>query len=262
MAFGLALFVALSAFLLSVTHLNQPVGAYYDYVALMMVFGGTTAVSLMIFPWQYRREIWLAFRCLFSQGDHNTKLLLAECINFVRQRGAQVNVQSKGLAGDTLRDGSELISLGFPSERVTEILETRIVHRIQRFRKVGSSIRSLAKYPPAFGLAGTVLGLVSLMRAVATGADARATGVTMAVALVATLYGIVVSNLLVSPPGELVMNYALEEQKRAEIAIQAVHMCGQETSALEAQELLNSFVAPEDRVDLVASLGAVAGAAA
>ncbi len=262
MYFGIGLFVAATAFFMAVTHLNQPAGVYYDFVAFVMVIGGTAAVSVITFPWQYRHESLQALKALFNQSEHNTKLLLAEAINFVRQRGGQVNVQTRGLPGLVLRDGAELISLGVHLDKIHEILETRVVHKVQRLRKVGASIRALAKYPPAFGLAGTVLGLVSLMRAVSAGADAKETGVAMAIALIATFYGIVVSNLLINPAGELIMNYALEEQKRAEIALQAVLLANSETNALEAQELLNSFVSPEDRIDVIASIGAVSGASA
>lgn len=52
---------------------------------------------------------------------------------------------------------------------------------------------------------GTVLGLVNLMRGISAGLDAKDTGVQMAVALVATFYGLIFANLIVNPAGEAIL---------------------------------------------------------
>lgn len=262
MVYPFGIFIAVCSLFAAIAHLNQHVGTYYDFVAFVIVLGGTLAVAVATFPWQYRQEIFILARQLFGAKDFARKLFLAECVNFVRQAGASSNVQMVGLAGTVLRDGSELIALGFAPEKIEEILETRIEQTSQRNRKIANAFRSLAKYPPAFGLVGTVLGLVNLMRSVSSGADARETGVQMAVALVATLYGLLTANLLVGPAGEQILRRALEDQKMGEVALRAVILAMSGTGPLEAQEILNSFVPREDRIDVTGSLSERAGAAA
>jgi chemotaxis protein MotA len=128
--------------------------------------------------------------------------------------------------------------------------------------RVSGAIRSLAKYPPAFGLVGTVLGLVSLMRAISQGTNSSEAGLRMAVALVATLYGLLTANLFLNPAGERVSVHTAEEKKAAEIAMQAVLLAADSVSLLEAQEVLNSYVRPDQRVDVFGNAGTATEGAA
>jgi chemotaxis protein MotA len=152
-----------------------------------------------------------------------------------------------------MTDGTELIALGFDHSKIHSILSERIYQWGERKQRVANSIRSLAKYPPAFGLVGTVLGLVSLMRSISDGASSSEAGVRMAVALVATLYGLLTANLILNPAGENILKSVNEEKKAAEIALEAILMAAQGVNLLEAQEVLNSHVGPDDRINILGS---------
>ncbi|OFZ12382.1 MAG: hypothetical protein A2Z20_00995 [Bdellovibrionales bacterium RBG_16_40_8] len=144
-----------------------------------------------------------------------------------------------------------MIQLGFEPAKIEAILKERLFQSTERTRFVGVSIRLLAKYPPAFGLAGTVLGLVHLMRGVSDGMTPQETGVRMAIALVATFYGLLVANLIVNPSGEAIVKNAHEEEKLGEIALQSVLLASERVNLLETQEMLNSFVSEDERIDVL-----------
>ena len=95
---------------------------------------------------------------------------------------------------------------------------------------------------------GTVLGLVNVMTGVSNGADAKSTALKMSIALVATMYGLVVANLFVNPAGELIQRYANDDESLAQIAVEAVMLEINKSSYLEAQEYLNSFAPEESRL--------------
>jgi chemotaxis protein MotA len=260
--YPIALLIAGFSIYISTVHLQQSLVDYWDFVGFAMVMGGTAAVALITFPWDSYRDIVAAAKRLFlnRQGDGGT--LARECLGFVTRQvsgGAGGEVGVDGLAGSVLRDGDELIALGFSRERVREVLEERIFQAGERAQRVANAFRSLAKYPPAFGLVGTVLGLVSVMRAVSEGSSAAETGMRMSVALVATLYGLLVANLLVNPAGESILKDSVIERKRGELALQAVMLAMERPSLLEAQEVLNSFVPARDRVSVLGG-GAVSSA--
>jgi len=250
--FGLLL--AFSSLLAAVAHLHQQAQYFWDFVAFACVTGGTTAVALMTFPWQYRRLIARSFFALFATGGEAESGVVADCVEFfksVRAGKTHYEGDTSSLAGEVLRDGSELMTLGFGQEKVHQILEDRIHQSFERLQKVAMAVRSLAKYPPAFGLAGTILGLVSLMRNVSAGADAKQTGLMMSIALMATFYGILTSNLLVNPTGESMAKSAVAEKKKAEIALHTILLLMEGATLLEAQEVLNSYVTKEQRVNLI-----------
>jgi len=255
MGFLFGLVIAGLAVAGSIYHLKQLPSTYFDVVGAVVVFGGTAAVAVMLVPWKARREMGRSLGFLFGFGSTDSRRLGMESLGLVQSvlRGAGFSTKLRGLPGQVLRDGAELIQLGFTGAKLERILSDRIEQSHERTSSVFNAMRSLSKYPPAFGLVGTVLGLVSLMRAVSDGASSQETGVRMAVALVATLYGLLLANLILSPAGERVQAFALEERKSAHLALEAVLLASEKVSLLEAQESLNSFLSEADRIDLVSS---------
>jgi chemotaxis protein MotA len=263
MFFLYGLVTAAISIILCVLHLQQDLGNYFDFVGMLMVLGGSVSVLVMIFPWQLKNEIRLATRVLFKGGQVDLGGFNRICLNFVERHrgggGASHEHQTSLFAEKVLSDGAELLQLGFTKDKIARILEERIYQWTERMGKVSGSIRSLAKYPPAFGLVGTVLGLVSLMRAISQGTSSNEAGLRMAVALVATLYGLLTANLLLNPAGERVGVYIYDEKKAADLALQAVLMAADSVSMLEAQEVLNSYVKDSDRINVIGGAGSAAG---
>jgi len=246
--------ISVLSIVFSIFHLKQSPAVYLDFIALAVVIGGTVAVAIMTLPWEHKRQIINGLKSLFAKRERNLKEVALESFAMVSsfvENGRRSDVRLDGVAGSILGDGAELIELGFKTDRTQAILEERIHQATTDAQYVANAFRSLAKYPPAFGLVGTVLSLVSVMRAVSTGATAQETGMRMAVALVATFYGLLVANLFVSPAGEAILKNALEEKKEAEIALQAILLASERVSLLEAQEMLNSFVPRHERISMI-----------
>lgn len=254
MFYILGIIIAVGSLVASIVHLGQAASSYYDMVGFTMVVGGTIATAAITLPWDISREIFFRLRELFYRPLPDRKELLFTCmrVNGNVLKGIYTfESQSKELAHRILRDGVELIQLGFSPDKIHTILKERLFQATDRTKLVGTSIRSLSKYPPAFGLAGTVLGLVHLMRGVSDGMSPQETGIRMAIALIATFYGLLVANLVVNPAGEAISKTANEEEKLGEIALQAILLAAERTNLLETQEMLNSFVPEKDRVDVL-----------
>lgn len=258
MYFLFGLIIALGSLWASIHHLGQNPSAYFDFVAMMMVLGGTAATALITLPWSMTREILRqAGRLAFHRNTDKTALI-QDCLDFSRQISVGNNIyvaKRKDLAQQVLQDGAELINLGFTPDKIEPILKERLYQAIERTRTISNAVRSLAKYPPAFGLAGTVLGLVHLMHGVSEGVEPKETGIRMAIALVATFYGLLMSNLIVNPMGEAMYKHSHEDEKAGEIALQAVLLAAERTNLLETQEMLNSFVSHGERVDVLGLTG-------
>ncbi|MCB0414001.1 MAG: MotA/TolQ/ExbB proton channel family protein, partial [Bdellovibrionales bacterium] len=202
-----------------------------------------------------------SFRLLFSGflkiGFHrlqNKKEFLKTNVEFLQsiQLGLpRPQLTESKFEEQILLDGYELIELGFSPEKIQMVLEERIYQVEKKKAQISNSIQSLSKYPPAFGLAGTVFGLVELMKAVTEGLPAQQTGIKMATALVATMYGLIVANLFVNPAGELLKKIYEDENRLYEIALHTVMLAAEQSNLLEAQEMLNSHVEPHERVNVL-----------
>lgn len=253
MNFVIGLAIAIVSLVAAIIHLDQTIMSYYDFVALVVVIGGTIAVAVITVPWEMKREIKARGKELFQRKNFSRRQLVEDCVLF-NKRIANGNFkdvsESTLLPYQLLRDGMELIQLGVESDKIEVILKERMYQATERARYVANVVRGLSKYPPAFGLAGTVLGLVHLMRGVSAGMSAQETGVRMAIALVATFYGLLLANLLINPVGDAIYKNSYEDERLGEIALQAVSLATTREGLLEAQELLNSYVDVADRVSI------------
>lgn len=249
--FPISIVIVFLAFGASIYHLNQSAKDYYDFVALLLVVLGTFSVALVNLPWKYSADLKLAFKRLFLGNQIDFKKCLQQSVDYVASPYSTVqNLNSNILYQSILKDGYELKSLNLPFDKIETILNERIHSYVSRQKKIANAIKGLAKYPPAFGLMGTVLGLVNVMTGVSTGSDAKTTAMKMAIALIATMYGLLVANLFVNPAGEIIQKYTNDDESLAQIAVEAVILELNQSSLLEAQEYLNSFAPTESRLSL------------
>jgi chemotaxis protein MotA len=252
MYYLIGLFISGICFVSAIFNLKQDFVNYFDLSGLFIVVGGTCALGVMTFPWQHRAEIVRSLKELFYPRKLNLLQVNTECFALVKDARDGVTDRAAGTDlgyyQQVLADGRELLQLGFRSEKIEKILDERIYQWNDRNLKVAHAFRSLAKYPPAFGLMGTVFGLVSLMRSISSGAGSTEIGYRMAVALVSTLYGLILANLILNPAGERIQTILADEKKAAELCLRAVVIASETVSLLEAQEILNSYVKPAERV--------------
>lgn len=236
--FGFAIVTV--GFMIALDHLDQNINQFWDVIAFAVVVFGTLAASIMTMPSLKVRHV---LRILFKsiKGNHG---LREDCISnsLNLMNGNTPSRKAKRIDQKVLVDGLELLKLSFTTEKIQHILTERVEKYIDDSVSVGQWIRGLSKYPPAFGLAGTVLGLIHLMKGLSEGADPKETGIRMAVALVATFYGIIVANIFVNPIGDRIISNAKEDQKLAEISLNTIVMMSQRTNLVEAIEQLNNHV--------------------
>ncbi len=251
MNYLIGLGVAIFSIVFSLVHLKQDVSQFSDPIALATVFGGTTAVFFMIFPWDYYKAL---FRCIrgiaIKQEKFDTKIKIAS-LKFLENRARGINNTEEiakslrpSVASTLLENGVELVGLGMEFDKIQSILKTRTQQSLIRTKRASEAIRSLAKYPPAFGLLGTVLGLVTMMREISSGSSSTEAGLKMSIALVATLYGILLSNLILNPLAEAMNHFLGRERNRAEFMIQTIKLYYEQSTQIESNEVIQSYFNP------------------
>jgi chemotaxis protein MotA len=240
MKYIVGLFIAVIGFVMASQHLNQDLMAYWDFVAFSVVILGTFAVMLITFPAAPVKLLLARFGQKFFMPSNSVKKHVDRCLSVYRTRrfdGRPTNIEES-----TLKDGLEMMSLGFSPDRINEVLSRRFETYSKRINMLSAWFKRGAKYPPAFGLAGTVLGLIHLMRGISDGIDTKETGVRMAVALVATFYGLLISNLLLNPMGEWLQEEIKRDEMKAEASLQLINLMASGANIVEAHEMMNSFL--------------------
>lgn len=143
-------------------------------------------------------------------------------------------------------------------EDLFDLLDHRVKNMHVHYSEEANRFKSLSKFPPAFGLMGTVLGMIALLSNLG-GADAmKLIGPAMGTCLVATFFGIVVANVVVLPVGESLGEGSKEIYLKNKIIVEGVRLIVTKTNPIIVAEKLNSFLLPGDRVnwkELVANEG-------
>lgn len=170
-------------------------------LGLLVVFGGTLAAALVAFP--IRQVLWV-FR-VFLIVLRNEKLYAQEDIKeltrvsqaFFRGDLAKFENSIKTIHNPFLRVGAHLVVDGTKPREIADILDWRIEKLKSKEGREADVFRAMASFAPAFGMAGTLLGLVNMLYSL--GSDITAIGVNLAVAMTTTLYGILAANVIFKP---------------------------------------------------------------
>jgi chemotaxis protein MotA len=96
---------------------------------------------------------------------------------------------------------------------------------------------------------GATLGMISLLRTVATVEGQKNVGPAMAVALVGTLYGIAFANLVLLPVGEQLIDSARELQIKNRIIVEGLKLIASRQNPVILAEELNSFLLAGERIN-------------
>ncbi len=228
---------------------------YYDDVALLLVVGGTLTVAIMTYPMRDIKLLFTAFFGIFRKNNISLEDSATAIVSVAQQlqvsKTALTTASQNNKYDKFLRDGFDLIISGLTQDEIHDILTEKIYREKQRDDKQGHVLRNLAKYPPAFGLIGTVLGLVSLMRSLGEGADTASVGSRMALALIATLYGLAFANFFLVPLAE---HFALKAEKQKnlkELQFEGLLMIREKRSPLAIQEMMNTYLEDNEKIDLI-----------
>lgn len=143
-----------------------------------------------------------------------------------------------------LKKGINLVVDGTDPDLVRGILETDLINLEARHKKVIGFWEKWAEFGPAWGMIGTLIGLVNMLKNLT---DSSSIGPNMAVALLTTLYGSLIANWLAGPTAaKLKVNNDMEIMMR-EITVEGLLSIQAGENPRVIEEKLKSFLAPSDR---------------
>lgn len=192
--------VAGVALVMTAIFLGGSVGTFFNIQGMLVVAGGTFAATSIAFPTTELKLIFPVSRRVFKDpGDEMLEVsqFLVQAMGTLKRDGP---VALEGIADQApskaLTKGLMLIADGANARTIDEILATERKY-MEEHHRVGQKIfMEMGKYAPAFGMVGTLIGLVQML---ADLSDPDAIGPAMAVALLTTFYGAVLANLIFIP---------------------------------------------------------------
>ena len=265
---GLLLGTALigTAAVLSAAATGVSLMALVDVVSLLIVVGGSLAATAIAFKMKAVVRLFGLLKMIFKDdgftlGDVVDDLCdLAEANRRGRKEfeaALQTNPQSMNFRMHMVRDGSELILGGTKIDDIEAIMENMEAYREQREMQEMNVMKSLGIYAPAFGMVGTLIGLVFMLKGMGQppppgmDVDPQAQmGNSMAVALITTLYGALFANFLFLPFADKLKGKNDDKKVQSALITEGILLISQKAHPLQVREKLNAYLPPKMRKKL------------
>jgi chemotaxis protein MotA len=218
--------------------------------AAMIVFGGTIGAIGISFPSKYLLKIpqylEIAFR---TQKEDKSQLIdyFERLAIMVRKEGL-LSLDKVIASGDEidpfLVSGLQLVMDGTDVEVIKHTLETKITNVEERHSKGIAIFESAGGYSPTMGVIGTVMGLVHVLGDLS---NPGALGGKIAVAFIATLYGVGTANLFWLPIGSKLRQLDAEEIVTKYMIIDGVLMLQEGSNPTLLREHLEGYLENEEK---------------
>ncbi len=233
------------------------IAQFWDLPAFLIVVGGTSAALFICFPLPQIMRVAGVLRQIFLADDAGPGAIIALFVrlSFKARQQSLLSLEEdmKRIENRYIKQGLEMVIDGHPGHLIRDVLETELDFVQMRHKKGEHIFRTAGKLAPAFGLMGTVIGLVQMLLGLASAAASGSSTTEvlargMAVALMTTFYGILSSNLFFSPIAEKLHVKTDEEHLSTQVAIEGILMLQAGVNPRIIERKLNSYLAPQQRV--------------
>ncbi len=217
------------------------VDAFVSIPSLALVVGGTACLVLARHGWDIFLFHLQSVATMVRGVEHSKASLaptLVECAVLVKKEGTLVlESQLQNTADPYLRYGMQAIIDGCDESRLVMLLQQQVDAYERRFNSAVSAWKSWAEISPAMGLIGTLIGLVEMLRGMK---NPDQIGPSMALALIATFYGVFFANVVAGPIAAKLQQYFEQQLRYFESAAAGLQMLLRGASARVIEESLNS----------------------
>ncbi len=218
---------------------------YLDFHAFICVVGGTAFSILIGFSPSGLKRLYNIYRVSIKNKDVDTNLLIRDIVRVAKETRGEINQTYLATFKSNhpfFKDGLQLISDGFSAEQIQNILDERISAAEERYKDDERFMKALVKIPPSFGLIGTTVGLVALFAQVGSADALKKIGPAMAVAMTATLYGLIVAFAVLSPLVDRLGEISLNNVRIRELIMKGIVHLKAKNSPIFIEEVLKSYL--------------------
>jgi chemotaxis protein MotA len=222
--------------------------AFIDVPSILVVIGGSIAAALISFPLpNFLGVFGVTMKAVFWKLDA-PEMVIKQIVSLseVARREGILALESKtdDIDNDFIKLGIQMAVDGTRPEVMEDILRTELDAVATRHRDGKALLDCMGRFAPAFGMIGTLLGLVIMLGDMS---DPSKIGAGMAVALLTTLYGAIASNCLFLPFAEKLGYTSKKERLTMDIVIRGVMAIQSGENPRVIEQKLNTFIPPKQR---------------
>lgn len=224
----------------------QDYGIFLNLPGLGIVLGGTVAATLISYPLHEILRVFKVFIIVLRNERIYAREDMEEIVAVSRQwfQGNLAAIESRldEIRNPFLRMGIQLVIDETPLDEIIDLLQWRTTRMRAKETAEAQVFRSMAMFAPAFGMLGTLVGLINMLWSM-QGNDFETIGINLAIALITTFYGIILANLFFKP-------IAIKLERRTEqrvmlmnMVLEGITLMSKGRSPAYIRETLKSFLA-------------------
>lgn len=215
---------------------------FFNLPGVMVVLGGTIAATLLTFQ---IRDVLSAFRAAFfvfleKKRDPNDMVATMISLCYITRRDGIYKLGDVKTESAFLKKVCNLIADGSEEELFRKTMAIEVDAMKTRHFMVQDVFRKMAVYAPAFGMLGTLIGLIQMLSKLQ---DPASIGPAMAVALLTTFYGSLLSTLFFLPVAGKLKSRTLLEVINLEIIAEGGISIMDDNNPMLVYEKLSSYIA-------------------
>ncbi len=229
-------------------------GSFMTFVnvpSMLIVIGGSIAATVLRFPLSgVMSSLSIGGKLAFTQKKSNPRELIdevASLADIIRKNGP-LGLESVEIEDDFLSKGVQYIADGYEASFIFESLERERDLMLERLEEGKRFFKALGDSAPAFGMIGTLVGLVQML---STMDDPSTIGPSMAIALLTTLYGALIANLICLPIADKLDAKFKVQSVNLTLAIDGIMQIRENKSPDIIKEMLVAYLPEKQRLELV-----------
>ena len=243
--FGIAisLLIFVGSFLLT-----GAAGAYWNAAAFLVVISGLTAAMLISYPVVHVKNAFMVAKNAYANGHATSEEIVNTLLDLsVKSKVDGVLSLERTEARATssfLKNGLMLLVDNYKEDEIRETLNSEMAFFNLRRQQSERFFQTMARMSPAFGVAGSVIGLIGLLMGIN---DTAVILKNIPVAFISTLYGLVLSNLIFSPIAENINYSTRAELLNQKLVMEGIIAISKEQNSYKLERKLVSFLSPSQR---------------
>ncbi|MCI1930548.1 MAG: motility protein A [Clostridia bacterium] len=178
-------------------------GNFFEIGSVFIVFGGTFAALVASYPVRVLKQLPKQFKIVMRKNQYNPMEYIDQLQEFalIARKNGLLALEDKAneMKDPFFKEGLMLIVDATGPEKVKEILENDLGYIEERHNEIIEFYEKGASYAPAFGMIGTLIGLVNMLMSMNLEEGAGNLSSNMGTALITTFYGTMLANLVFLP---------------------------------------------------------------
>ncbi|HEB85270.1 MAG TPA: hypothetical protein ENI92_09770 [Bacteroidetes bacterium] len=226
-------------------------GIFISLPSMMIVLGGAISASMIAFQSDTLAAVMRSMMVVLTRQPPDfaaQKRAIVRLATRATEGNVELEKAVRSIRNPFLRDGIQMLADNYALEEIEEILGQRIEFRLSKERADAEVIRTIARFCPAFGMTGTLIGLINMLSRLSFEGDAIShIGGDMAVALVTTFYGLILAYLVFIPWAVKMEKRTDEEVALMRMISDSIRMIREQWHPRKVEDYLNSYLPPSER---------------